>query len=178
MLPSAGSPVIDAAIGVPGSSPAADQRGITRPQGAAGDIGAVERNLADVDPDADGDGIGDVADLDDDNDQMSDDFERAHGFDPLNSADAGEDTDGDGLSNLDEFLAGTDPLNSDTDQDGLSDGDEVAAGTDPLNPGTDGDGVSDADEIAAGTDPLVDEVARARGQQSVITIINSILFND
>ena len=36
------------------------------------------------------------------------------------------DPDGDGLSNLDEFLAQTDPLRADTDGDGLSDADEVA----------------------------------------------------
>jgi hypothetical protein len=41
LLPAAGSPAIDAAIGCP--APAIDQRGVTRPAGSACDIGAVER---------------------------------------------------------------------------------------------------------------------------------------
>jgi hypothetical protein len=44
------------------------------------------------------------------------------------------DPDHDGLSNLQEYLLGTDPNNPDTDYDGRSDGQEVAEGTDPLDP--------------------------------------------
>ncbi len=60
--------------------------------------------------DADGDGINDACDPDDDNDGMSDTFEIANGFNPLDPADAVEDADGDGFTNLAEFEAGTDPL--------------------------------------------------------------------
>ena len=42
------------------------------------------------------------------------------------------DFDGDGLSNADELLRGTDPLNPDTDGDGVSDGIEVLQGRNPL----------------------------------------------
>jgi hypothetical protein len=58
--------------------------------------------------DTDGDGIGNNADPDDDNDQMPDEWETQHGLDPLKD-DASDDSDGDGLSNLDEYLAKTDP---------------------------------------------------------------------
>jgi surface protein len=42
------------------------------------------------------------------------------------------DTDGDGLSDINESVIGTDPLNVDTDGDGFNDGYEVVRGTDPL----------------------------------------------
>jgi hypothetical protein len=40
---------------------------------------------------------------------MPDVWESAHGLQPNDPTDAHEDTDGDGLTNLAEFLAGTDP---------------------------------------------------------------------
>lgn len=58
--------------------------------------------------DTDKDGIGNNADPDDDNDRMPDAWEIQYGFDPLKD-DASDDPDGDGRSNLDEYLAGTDP---------------------------------------------------------------------
>ena len=44
-----------------------------------------------------------------------------------NVDDAAGDLDGEGVSNLDEFLSGTDPNLADTDGDGLSDGTEGMA---------------------------------------------------
>jgi len=75
----------------------------------------------DISGDSDGDGIPDW-------------WENEYGLNPLDPADAEEDWDDDGLSNLAEYLAGTDPLNRDTDGNGMSDWDEVYAGTDPTNP--------------------------------------------
>ncbi len=59
--------------------------------------------------DTDGDSLGNNADTDDDGDQLPDTYEIDNSFDPLNPADAALDTDGDGATNLQEFIAGTDP---------------------------------------------------------------------
>ncbi len=53
-----------------------------------------------------------LVDADSDADGMADAWERTHGSDMFNSADASLDSDGDGVSNLNEYLAGTDPLNA------------------------------------------------------------------
>jgi hypothetical protein len=58
----------------------------------------------------------------DDKDGMPQWWEIAHAFDPADPADASEDSDEDGLSNLDEFLYGTDPHVADSDGDGIQDG--------------------------------------------------------
>ncbi len=76
------------------------------------------------------------------------------------AADANADSDNDGLTNLQEFIRGTNPINPDTDGDGLLDGVETATGiwvspndtgTHPLNPDTDGDGLLDGVETNTGT---------------------------
>ncbi len=67
--------------------------------------------------------------FDTDGDDMPDAWEIANGLDPLTN-DAGLNPDGDLLTNLEEFLAGTDPHNPDTDGDGLMDG----ADPNPLDP--------------------------------------------
>jgi hypothetical protein len=114
-------------------------------------------------------------------DGIPDSWKIAHGFSITDPGVAGADPDHDGLTNLEEFLAGTDPNNPDTDGDGLSDGDEVhkfhtnplkadtdgdgipdgleiKLGTNPNNPDTDGDGIPDGIELQLGLDPLVPDV--------------------
>ena len=58
--------------------------------------------------DLDADGIGDNADTDDDGDGMPDVWEVLYGLNPL-SDDAGHDLDNDGVSNMEEYLADSDP---------------------------------------------------------------------
>ena len=60
--------------------------------------------------DNDGDGIGDNADLDDDNDLMPDTWEETYGLNPLVD-DANKDFDKDGFSNYEEYELGSDPTN-------------------------------------------------------------------
>ena len=50
--------------------------------------------------------------LDSDGDGMPDEWERKFGLDPNDPADADGDLDNDGFTNLEEFLAGTDPKDS------------------------------------------------------------------
>lgn len=65
------------------------------------------------------------------------------------------DSDSDGLSDEDEKMYSTDPLNSDSDSDGLSDRDETKTWkTDPLNPDSDGDGYKDGEEVNNKYNPL------------------------
>lgn len=94
--------------------------------------------------------------FDADEDGMEDGWERQYGLDPNDPADADLDNDNDGLSNLTEFRLGTNPINSDTDGDGLIDGDEVNTyQTDPINSDSDGDGLTDYQEVVEyGSSPL------------------------
>ena len=59
--------------------------------------------------DTDADGDGDVCDDDDDNDGMPDEWELQYNLNPLDKNDAGVDSDDDGVSNLNEYLQGTNP---------------------------------------------------------------------
>jgi len=74
-----------------------------------------------------------LAHVDSDNDGMADDWELANGLNPGDPADAGVMSIGGNLTNLQEFLAGTNPNLADTDGDTYNDDVELAAGTDPLD---------------------------------------------
>jgi hypothetical protein len=129
---------------------------------------SAEAQIHNTDPfaaDTDGDGLADGEEvnvrgtsplaIDTDGDGMPDGWEAANGLDPLDSTDGQEDADGDGLTNLGEFLAGSQPNDADTDGDGLTDGEEVNVnGTKPVVADTDGDGMPDGWEAATGLDPL------------------------
>lgn len=91
---------------------------------------------------------------DTDGDGMPDQWEQFNGLNPIDPNDAGQDPDGDGQSNLQEYMAGTDPQGGDSDGDGLSDGLEISIGTSTTNPDTDGDGMDDGWEYHNGLDPL------------------------
>ncbi|MEP4076365.1 PQQ-dependent sugar dehydrogenase [Haloferula sp.] len=74
--------------------------------------------------------------VDTDFDGMPDNWEMSNGL-VVGVDDSAGDNDGeggaDGLTNLEEYLAGTDPQNSDSDFDGYNDGIEISQGTDPLS---------------------------------------------
>jgi len=64
------------------------------------------------------------------------------------------DRDGDGLTDEDEVVFGTSPIDNDTDNDGLFDREEAKVyHSNPLVSDGDGDGVSDGEEVAAGMNP-------------------------
>jgi len=86
--------------------------------------------------DTDGDGLPDHRDADDDGDGIPTAEDPAP-LDPASPTDPDLDSDRDGLSDADEALLGTDPLDPDSDGDGVPDG--VEGGVD-----SDGDGVVDA----------------------------------
>ena len=88
--------------------------------------------------DADGDGIPNR-------------WERNHGMNPRNAADARADFDKDGLRNLGEYRRGGLLRDEDTDDDGHDDGDEVHDGfgsTDLDDEDTNGNGTPDGDDDA------------------------------
>lgn len=107
---------------------------------------------------------------DSDGDGMPNSYEDANGLDKAVN-DAADDADSDLLSNLDEYLRGTDPQDPDSDDDELNDNVETNTGifvslndtgTDPNNPDSDGDSLPDGVETGSsvfvsatdtGTDP-------------------------
>jgi len=92
---------------------------------------------------------------DSDNDQLPSWWESKYGLSDDDDTDASSDLDADSLTNLEEYLAGTDPSVSDTDDDDLTDYEEINTySTDPLLSDTDNDSLSDGEEVNDyGTEP-------------------------
>jgi hypothetical protein len=110
-----------------------------------------------------------------DGDGFTDRHERVGGTDPDDPSSPGPDrarsrmdTDRDRLSDQDEALYRTDPMNPDTDGDSVPDGEEVNSGTDPTGIprssdseiGQDGPSGNTANEAAPGAEPLVPDTER------------------
>jgi parallel beta-helix repeat protein len=83
--------------------------------------------------DTDKDKIPNFRDSDDDNDNMPDVWEQKYDLDPLDPDDAELDLDNDKLTNKEEYLNKTDPTKSDTDGDAFPDSEEIEKDTDPLD---------------------------------------------
>ncbi len=122
---------------------------------------------------------------DDDGDGMADEWERDYGLDYTDASDATADADSDGLTNLEEYLAGTDPTVVDTDGDGFDDYNEASYyftdpndstshptdadadgltaeqeatyGSSDSDTDSDDDGLLDGYEVFKGTDPTVED---------------------
>ena len=101
-----------------------------------------------------------------DHDGMDDAWETAHGLNPALN-DRNGDKDGDGLTNIQEYVLGTDPNNADSDGDGIPDKVEVLAGTNPLVNDAAGDfdhdGVSNLTEFQQGRSITKGAVADTTG---------------
>lgn len=104
----------------------------------------LDLKIIEVFIDSDGDGISDNKDPDDDNDGMPDIWEQRYGLKLTDPADAQMDPDNDFLTNFNEYLHSTDPANPDTDGEGILDGVEINNYlTSATNPDTDNDGYDD-----------------------------------
>jgi len=116
------------------------------------DQAVAPRPAAPAEPDADGDGLSDAAELrlgtdphnrDTDGDGLPDGWEVRFGLNPRLDLDAVRDPDRDGVDNRNEFLVRSNPRAADTNNDGVIDGRD-----DP-----DGDGIPTAVEQQLGLDP-------------------------
>ena len=128
---------------------------------------------------------------DTDADGMPDGFESQYGFDPTDPSDAVLDFDGDGVSNVDEYLAGTNPISADSDGDGIPDEYERNNGLDPFDASDaygdlDNDGAPNIVEYLEGTDPRnpdilppeVTVVAPFNGDLVPVSTILVVRFNE
>ncbi|WP_111979561.1 putative Ig domain-containing protein [Algibacillus agarilyticus] len=114
-----------------------------------------------LNPDTDNDGANDNDDFaplsaqysfDSDRDGIPMEWEYRYAFlADDNHLDGALDEDGDGLSNVAEFLAGTDPELSDSDHDGVDDGYDIAPNNPVYKHDFDNDGIPNAWEVLHGS---------------------------
>lgn len=118
-------------------------------------IDTDEDGISDADEDVDGDGLGNL-------DEVNRNTDVVH-----------HDTDKDDLSDYDEiYKYATDPLIYDTDGDGLCDGDDVLLGFDPEMPDTDLNGILDSAEKVYQTTENNFEYEDSKGIKSVSVSVN------
>ena len=103
-----------------------------------------------------------LASADTDSDGLPDDWEIEYLGDLTPGAND-DSEDSDGLTNLEEYVNGTDPANEDTDGDGMSDGWEVDHGLDPLDAADadqdpDGDDKTNYEEFLADSNPTASDI--------------------
>jgi hypothetical protein len=113
--------------------------------------------------------------VDTDSDGMPNSWEIQYDLDPEDASDANNDPDNDDLTNLEEYIAGTNPKNSDSDGDGMPDGWESKYGLDPMTPSADndedGDGKTDFEEYRDGTNPVDKETEDEEDNQWLILLL-------
>jgi hypothetical protein len=112
-----------------------------------------------------------------DKDGMLDDWEMRFGFNITNPNDAFLDADEDNLTNLEEYLYNTNPLDSDSDNDNIPDGDEIKIyGTDPLRPDSITNGKIDGEDKGNETDPLDTDIPEKDNEQKSKQPNNYVIF--
>ncbi len=120
---------------------------------------------------------------DTDGDGIPDDWESAKGLNPLSALDASADPDGDTLTNLQEYLAHSNPQSADSDGDTLPDAWEVRYGLNPNSASdalldSDGDGVSNAQEYLDGTVPTrLDHFSLTTSSNSWMDLYGSVTID-
>jgi hypothetical protein len=119
-------------------------------------------------------------DFDTDQDGMPDLYEMENSLNLFNRDDANLDPDNDNLTNIMEFLNGTNINDPDTDDDGMPDDWEIRYGLDPLlyskDNDADNDGRTDFEEYLDGTDPIVRNTSDDNNYLPLFILLFAMIF--
>ncbi len=143
--------------------------------------------------DTDNDGIGNNVDTDDDGDGIPDEWELANNLNPLEANDALSDLDGDGLSNLEEYLGGSNVAIDDVPPVLSAPSDLIVSSTGPLTPvdlgvanahdvkdGSIVPSANNAGPFAPGRNVIiwsaVDQAGNASTRQQIVDVIPMVSF--